>query len=1175
MEMKTSQDSSVTSTEKSLPLYPEKTSASYPANSLVSRLIESALEQDANSNKANNGSGNERSGGGITTSQASPSPTIEESRLSKTFPWLTQFNKLCQAEIGSTDINTLENLMTVYLHHVGSCVSDCYLKPNRAAKLKRCMNDTLLIFHMFYSDIKKPLEHSSYLDKMSDLMAMYMDMEIKASSRVLRDSPGRAVYEMTYVRYVLVFKMWKRVVRGAEERRNVMKLATMKLHPPSQFREKLKAGLLSGVLPKIPKSRKDITMFLMQAKFCIREKTKAFLKAVVDPKQQGVLGSQLAADLDRPLFFGDDADTSRNSNSDEQEDTSGSSMLMNDIWSSMTLESGISDHLRLASVVTTKSKKQVKNKSRKNVIKCKGIATPVFKTDPGVTDNGVASEKCKKKKKKQPPQQQPQQESEDPKDKVDKNKSQNIIALEKSSEVTEVTKPPTEPVAVEKKDEIEVCSSEDVSKPKDIAPKPTNQFPVAEKTSSEVQSATVTNEVSVSVSNIKLEPESDDVCIIGFVNSKDKEQVNQVDSVCQGDKENEMLEVAEEVEIRCDTDNVAAEPSATDIPCQQAVVSSVKVENSAPPAENAEGQSSHACDVLLYDEQTPSVWSPAHPQGYYNNTDNDFINEYLVHTKLPDFDIDSEVNDMEQHYINEILEMNKSLNIRPKENLFPMRGDNVLGDLSSIPIEDEVSDANRNQAYASHSGSGPDTRGAFIQRQMPPQGDMDLDPYHLVEQPESNHELINKFLMSLDEQDRNSNKTQMKNQKVAARVSKVVAEVQAKSKEKGMLHDRTLRRDHSIFMSQQKFRSFYITQNIPPATPVPSPVEFDQNSMRPIPRCHCPQCYANQIALITNYRILTQYKNSKINSDAALRKSQNEELLKKIEESLKEKVIKDESNEQDSSLPLKKRKAFTCNPLKKEVAEPSYPCTPMISIAALEENKNNLKTMNFEAKLHTGAVPMDYTVANTSTYAGGYARAPSSEQPAIKPYNTVIVQNSKPKQIVGNVVSGSYTPFHPGVVHSDDKIRFKTPAQLKEVFLKGQLTSLLLKVAKRIMGIKKLRNNLRCLLRIARSSRRLPKRSLNKKDAVEEEVFAVDTKTKRRVKKKKSGDLIRMVSADDWIKYDPPYGPLTRSRMCNMPSSKTDTKLRKRSCLDRIWNSPHQYSSDMNYNPDSSAGDGD
>lgn len=68
--------------------------------------------------------------------------------------------------------------------------------------------------------------------------------------------------------------MWKRVVKGAEERRRVMKMAALKLIPPSQFREKLKSGLLCGVLPKIPKSRPDITMFLMQAKFCVKEKSK-------------------------------------------------------------------------------------------------------------------------------------------------------------------------------------------------------------------------------------------------------------------------------------------------------------------------------------------------------------------------------------------------------------------------------------------------------------------------------------------------------------------------------------------------------------------------------------------------------------------------------------------------------------------------------------------------------------------------------------------------------------------------------------------------------------------------------------------------------------------------------------------------------------------------------------
>lgn len=56
------------------------------------------------------------------------------------------------------------------------------MRPNRAAWLKKSMYHTLLFFHLFYEDIKDPFENAYYLDKMSDLISMYIDMELKAST---------------------------------------------------------------------------------------------------------------------------------------------------------------------------------------------------------------------------------------------------------------------------------------------------------------------------------------------------------------------------------------------------------------------------------------------------------------------------------------------------------------------------------------------------------------------------------------------------------------------------------------------------------------------------------------------------------------------------------------------------------------------------------------------------------------------------------------------------------------------------------------------------------------------------------------------------------------------------------------------------------------------------------
>jgi hypothetical protein len=65
-------------------------------NSLLNRLLESANEKDGRRNELQTGGD-------------------DDCRLAKVFPWIPEFNKLCQAEIGSININSLENLMTVYI----------------------------------------------------------------------------------------------------------------------------------------------------------------------------------------------------------------------------------------------------------------------------------------------------------------------------------------------------------------------------------------------------------------------------------------------------------------------------------------------------------------------------------------------------------------------------------------------------------------------------------------------------------------------------------------------------------------------------------------------------------------------------------------------------------------------------------------------------------------------------------------------------------------------------------------------------------------------------------------------------------------------------------------------------------------------------------------------------
>ncbi|XP_067002941.2 uncharacterized protein [Anabrus simplex] len=366
----------------------------------------------------------------------------DEKKLEATFPWLATFWDLCQAALGSRSIKRLENLLSFYLGNVTANVKDCYMKPNRAAKLRKCMNESLAYFHLFYQDIREPMEHSSYLDKMTDLVSMYMDMEIKASRRrkeslkkiacrlssslyifldnsedhildailkaklvnknyrevcipllgkILNNMRTYPLYEMLYVRYLLVFKIWKKVVADPEERKHINKIAVQKLNPPPNFMEKSK--IFNNVLPRIPKSKKNITLFFMQAKFNLKNACTAFLKGCKDSQQSG-FSQTLSVNMDKPNFFNERLDQVPDK---ENMTNTGGSNLIEDIWSSLSNpESGLTENSQLQELSRNKSKPdQLTGKRKKE--KCKKKQK---KKDKAGKKKDKLLEKGKKKKKK-------------------------------------------------------------------------------------------------------------------------------------------------------------------------------------------------------------------------------------------------------------------------------------------------------------------------------------------------------------------------------------------------------------------------------------------------------------------------------------------------------------------------------------------------------------------------------------------------------------------------------------------------------------------------------------------------------------------------------------------------------------------------------------------------------
>ncbi|XP_054274121.1 uncharacterized protein LOC128993984 isoform X2 [Macrosteles quadrilineatus] len=291
------------------------------------------------------------------------------------FSWFHSFQKQCQSLLGNTSMKDLLNAITVYTEHISRDVEASYSKPNRAAKLKSHMISVLNFFHNQYILIKQPFENSTYLEKMSNLLTFYFDMEVKASRRgkesvkkitsklisalfiMLNDSSEFILdtilkarftvksyseicipifkmvtglpqsQEMNYVRCLLVFKIWKRMLPCREERNCINRLAVAKLSPPpAQVLEFIKRGLLTSVLPNPPPDKTPLllTRFYMTKKFNLRESVKAFLKLEADLKLNDFTSS-----LDAIRFFDDEDEEDKvNEESHFEKDYS----LLESIW---------------------------------------------------------------------------------------------------------------------------------------------------------------------------------------------------------------------------------------------------------------------------------------------------------------------------------------------------------------------------------------------------------------------------------------------------------------------------------------------------------------------------------------------------------------------------------------------------------------------------------------------------------------------------------------------------------------------------------------------------------------------------------------------------------------------------------------------------------------------------
>jgi len=92
---------------------------------------------------------------------------------------------------------------------------------------------------------------------------------------------------LTYVRLLLIFRLWKKMLTSTEEKNGVNKLAVAKLNNSvASVVELVQGGVLSDILPVLPDNKPDaqITRYFMTIKMDVKRSIKELMKIVEQQK---------------------------------------------------------------------------------------------------------------------------------------------------------------------------------------------------------------------------------------------------------------------------------------------------------------------------------------------------------------------------------------------------------------------------------------------------------------------------------------------------------------------------------------------------------------------------------------------------------------------------------------------------------------------------------------------------------------------------------------------------------------------------------------------------------------------------------------------------------------------------------------------------------------------------
>ncbi|KAI4495741.1 hypothetical protein M0802_008364 [Mischocyttarus mexicanus] len=228
------------------------------------------------------------------------------------FPWVCEFQDKFGIIYRDLSMHKLTELMQYYTRNITASARECYSKPLWAVCLKKLLSDTLIVFLNIYRMVSENNGRCIYLNYMSDLLAIYIDAELEASKRtkedqgnicarlisclyiylehstehlldtllkvqfmkIIKNIPLHPESNMMYVRYLLVYRLWRNINSNEPMKNEISAIAINSLGPlPPTF-----PHLLDDVLPKVPKLQPNPAKLLLHDKFDTKRTCEFFVQ---------------------------------------------------------------------------------------------------------------------------------------------------------------------------------------------------------------------------------------------------------------------------------------------------------------------------------------------------------------------------------------------------------------------------------------------------------------------------------------------------------------------------------------------------------------------------------------------------------------------------------------------------------------------------------------------------------------------------------------------------------------------------------------------------------------------------------------------------------------------------------------------------------------------------------